>query len=126
MGCDLAYLGTRFIATRESNAPDRYKQMIADARAADVVYTPYFSGVHGSYLKASIRAAGLDPDNLPDAPAARMNYDKREERPKAWKDIWSAGQGVGTIADAPPVSELVDRLEREYRAARTRIATGAA
>ena len=126
MGCDLAYLGTRFIATRESNAPDRYKQMIADARAADVVYTPYFSGVHGSYLKASIRAAGLDPDNLPDAQAGRMNYDKREERPKAWKDIWSAGQGVGTIADAPPVSELVDRLEREYRAARTRIATGAA
>jgi nitronate monooxygenase len=122
MGCDLAYLGTRFIATRESNAPDRYKQMIADARAADILYTPYFSGVHGSYLKASVRAAGLDPDNLPAAPAGQMNYDRREERPKAWKDIWGAGQGVGNIADAPPVAELVDRLEREYCAARARFA----
>jgi nitronate monooxygenase len=125
MGCDLAYLGTRFIATRESNASDRYKQMIAEAQAADIAYTPYFSGVHGSYLKASIRAAGLDPDNLPDAPAGAMNYDKREERPKAWKDVWSAGQGVGNITDAPPVGELVDRLEREYRAARARLATAA-
>jgi nitronate monooxygenase len=90
------------------------------------VYTPYFSGVHGSYLKASIRAAGLDPDDLPAAPAGQMNYDKREERPKAWKDIWSAGQGVGNITDAPTVSELVDRLEREYRLARARIPTGEA
>jgi nitronate monooxygenase len=122
MGCDLAYLGTRFIATRESNAADRYKQMIAAARAADILYTPYFSGVHGSYLKASVRAAGLDPDNLPAAPAGQMNYDRREERPKAWKDIWGAGQGVGNIADAPPVAELVDRLEREYCAARARFA----
>ena len=72
MGCDLAYLGTRFIATREANAPDRYKQMIADARAADVVYTPYFSGVHGSYLQDRIRAAGLDPEHLPDAPAGQI------------------------------------------------------
>jgi nitronate monooxygenase len=126
MGCDLAYLGTRFIATQEANAPDPYKQMIAEARAADVLYTPYFSGVHGSYLKASIRAAGLDPENLPDAPAGQMNYDRREARPKAWKDIWSAGQGVGNITDAPTVSELVDRLEREHRAARARIATGKA
>jgi nitronate monooxygenase len=124
MGCDLAYLGTRFIATQEANAADRYKQMILDAQAADVLYTPYFSGVHGSYLKASIRAAGLDPDHLADAPAGQMNYDKREERPKAWKDIWSAGQGVGSIADAPPVAELVGRLEREYRAARARLAPG--
>jgi nitronate monooxygenase len=122
MGCDLAYLGTRFIATQEANASDRYKQMILDARAADILYTPYFSGVHGNYLKPSIRAAGLDPENLPDAPAGQMNYDKRGERPKAWKDIWSAGEGVGSIADAPPVAELVDRLEREYRAARARLA----
>jgi nitronate monooxygenase len=122
MGCDLAYLGTRFIATREANASDRYKQMILDARAADILYTPYFSGVHGSYLKPSIRAAGLDPDTLAAAPPGQMNYDKREERPKAWKDIWSAGQGVGNITDVPPVAELVDRLEGEYRAARARLA----
>ncbi|HSD53375.1 MAG TPA: nitronate monooxygenase family protein [Burkholderiales bacterium] len=122
MGCDLAYLGTRFIATREANAAHRYKQMIVDARATDILYTPYFSGVHGSYLKASVRAAGLDPDDLPAAPAGQMNYDRREERPKAWKDIWGAGQGVGNITDAPPVAELVDRLEREYHAARARLA----
>jgi nitronate monooxygenase len=122
MGCDLAYLGTRFIATREANAADRYKQMIAESQAADILYTPYFSGVHGSYLKASVRAAGLDPDDLPGVPAGQMNYDRREERPKAWKDIWGAGQGVGNITDAPPVAELVDRLEREYYAARGRLA----
>lgn len=125
MGCDLAYLGTRFIATRESNAADRYKQMISDARAADILYTAFFTGVHGSYLKPSVRAAGLDPDNLPAAPAGQMNYDRREERPKAWKDIWGAGQGVGNISDVPPVADLVDRLEREYCAARARLTPAA-
>jgi nitronate monooxygenase len=119
MGCDLAYLGTRFIATREANADERYKRMIVEAKAADIAYTPYFSGVHGSYLKPSIRAAGLDPDNLPPAPAGGMNYDHRDDRPKAWKDIWSAGQGVGNIDDIPDVAALVERLEREYRAARS-------
>jgi nitronate monooxygenase len=122
MGCDLAYLGTRFIATRESSAADRYKQMIVESAAADIVYTPYFSGVHGSYLKPSIRAAGLDPDNLPAAPGGPMNYDRREERPKAWKDIWGAGQGVGNIDSVLPVADLVGRLEREYRDARARLA----
>lgn len=118
MGCDLAYLGTRFIATREANADERYKRMIVEANAADIAYTPYFSGVHGSYLKPSIRAAGLDPDHLPPAPAGGMDYDRRDDRPKAWKDIWSAGQGVGNIDDVPAVAALVERLEREYRAAR--------
>jgi nitronate monooxygenase len=120
MGCDLAYLGTRFIATRESLAVDRYKQMIVDSSAGDIVYTPLFSGVHGSYLAGSIRNAGLDPENLPlaDAPA---HYRGREERPKTWKDIWGAGQGVGNIDDVPTVAALVDRLEAEYRAARERL-----
>jgi nitronate monooxygenase len=122
MGCDLAYLGTRFIASRESLAPDRYKQMIVESNAADIAYTPFFSGVHGSYLKPSIRAAGLDPDNLPAAPAGPMNYDRRDERPKAWKDVWGAGQGVGNIDTVLPVADLVGRLEREYRDARARLA----
>lgn len=121
MGCDLAYLGTRFIATREANAADRYKQMIVESSAADIAYTPFFSGVHGSYLKQSIRAAGLDPENLPAAPAGRMDYDRRDDRPKAWKDIWGAGQGVGNIDSVLGVGELVDRLEGEYRDARARL-----
>jgi len=120
IGCDLAYMGTRFIATRESAAIDRYKQMILDSSAADIVYTPLFSGVHGSYLGPSIRAAGLDPDNLP-APGAQTGYRGRDDRPKTWKDIWGAGQGVGSIDDVPAVSDLVDRLEREYREARARV-----
>jgi nitronate monooxygenase len=120
MGCDLAYLGTRFIATRESLAPDRYKQMIVESRAADIVYTPFFSGVHGSYLAGSIRNAGLDPENLPVSEAPGQ-YRSRDERPKAWKEVWSAGQGVGNIDDIPAVAALVDRLEAEYRAARRRV-----
>ena len=125
MGCDLAYLGTRFIATQESLAVERYKQMIVDSNSGDIVYTPLFSGVHGSYLAGSIRNAGLDPDNLPvnEAPG---QYRGREERPKTWKEIWGAGQGVGDIDDIPTVAELVDRLESEYRAARRRIADSAA
>jgi nitronate monooxygenase len=121
MGCDLAYMGTRFIATKESMAAERHKQMIVDSHSGDIVYTPMFSGVHGSYLAGSIRNAGLDPDNLPlnEAPG---QYRAREDRPKTWKDIWGAGQGVGNIDDIPTVAELVDRLESEYCAARRRIA----
>lgn len=124
MGCDLAYLGTRFIASRESLAVDRYKRMIVDSDSGDIVYTPLFSGVHGSYLAGSIRNAGLDPDNLPvnEAPG---QYRSREDRPKTWKEIWGAGQGVGSIDNIPTVAELVDRLEAEYRAARRRIVDGA-
>jgi nitronate monooxygenase len=125
MGCDLAYLGTRFIATRESLAAPRYKQMIVESSAGDIVYTSLFSGVPGSYLAGSIRAAGLDPEHLP-ADETPGLYRSREERPRAWKDIWGAGQGVGNIDDVPTVAELVDRLDAEYREARRRLLDGAA
>lgn len=123
MGCDAAYLGTRFIATRESMAADHYKQMIVDCNAEDVVYTPYFSGVHGSYLKPSIRNAGLDPDNLPMEAAEGVKYRSREERPKTWKEIFGAGQGVGNIDAVLPAGEVVARLAREYAAAQHRLRT---
>src|SRR3954465_3476954 len=108
MGCDAAYLGTRFIATKESLAVDSYKQMLVDSNAEDIVYTPFFSGVHGSYLKPSIRNAGLDPDNLPLPESEKLQYRSRDERPKTWKDIWGAGQGVGNIDAVMPAGELVE------------------
>ncbi len=119
MGADLAYVGTRFIATSEANAEARYKQMIVDCAAADIVYTPLFTGVHGNYLKPSIAAAGLDPDNLPTADKSAMNFGSN--RVKAWRDIWGAGQGVGTIGEVAPAAEVIARLQREYEAARARI-----
>jgi len=119
MGADFAYIGTRFIATREANAVDAYKQMVLDSSAADIVYTPFFSGVHGNYLKGSITAAGLDPDNLAPVDKSSMNFGSG--RTKAWKDIWGAGQGVGNIDDAPHVSQLVERLRHEYHVARERL-----
>lgn len=122
MGCDAAYMGTRFIATRESLAVEQYKQMLVDSNAEDIVYTPFFSGVHGSYLKPSIRNAGLDPDNLtPQSGEDKLQYTPRDERPKTWKDIWGAGQGVGDIRDILPTGELVDRIVREYEAAKARL-----
>jgi nitronate monooxygenase len=123
MGCDAAYMGTRFIATRESLAVDAYKQMLVDSNAEDIVYTPFFSGVHGSYLKPSIRNAGLDPDNLP-VPTGedKLQYRSRDERPKTWKEIWGAGQGVGNIDAVLPTGELVDRIVEEYGAAKRRLA----
>ena len=117
MGCDLAYIGTRFIATRESLAIEGYKQMIVDSNSGDIVYTPLVSGVHGSYLAGSIRNSGLDPNNLPTQEAPGL-YRNREDRPKTWKEIWGAGQGVGSIDDLPSVAMLVDRLEKEYLEAR--------
>lgn len=119
MGADFAYVGTRFIATHEANAVDAYKQMIVDSSAADIAYTPFFSGVHGNYLKASITAAGLDPDNLVPVDKSSMNFGSG--RTKAWKDIWGAGQGVGNIDDVPPVRELIARLHGEYADARQRL-----
>ena len=122
MGCDAAYMGTRFIATRESLAADAYKQMIVDSNAEDIVYTPFFSGVHGSYLKASIRNAGLDPDNLPlPSSEEKLTYRSRDERPKTWKDIWGAGQGVGNIESVLPAAELIERIAAEYAAAKQRL-----
>ena len=122
IGADFAYIGTRFIASREANAPEAYKQMIQQSRAADILYTPFFTGVNGNYLKPSITAAGLDPDNLPVGGQKQDEFRLRRDKPKAWKEIWGAGQGVGNIDDAPPVRELVARLRQEYEAARRRLA----
>ncbi|MCP8937892.1 nitronate monooxygenase family protein [Alsobacter sp. SYSU M60028] len=116
MGADLAYLGTRFIATRESLAPEPYKQMLLDTRAADILYTPAISGVAANFLRPSIAAAGLDPDNL--AGHGRMDL---SEEAKAWKTIWSAGQGVGSVTDVPGAAELCERLAREYQEARRKL-----
>jgi nitronate monooxygenase len=116
MGADLAYVGTRFICTREANAPESYKEMIVGAKAADIVYTPAFSGVAGNYLRPSVIAAGFDPDNLPPADKSRMNFASGNAR--AWRDIWSAGQGVGAINDVPPVAELIARMVHEFEQAR--------
>ncbi len=123
MGADLAYMGTRFIATAEADAADAYKAMITESAAADILYTPYFTGVHGNYLSSSIRAAGLDPENLPQADKSTMNFGS--SRMKPWRDVWGAGQGVGTIADVPPVADVVARLQREYAAARERLGAAA-
>nr|MBL8411431.1 nitronate monooxygenase [Dechloromonas sp.] len=117
MGADFAYIGTRFIATREANAAAAYQQAIVDSAAADVVYTPYFTGVHGNYLKKSIVASGLDPDNLPDKDKTAMNFGGSTAA-KAWKDIWGAGQGVGTIDEVMPTADLVARLKDEYSTAK--------
>lgn len=116
MGADFAYVGTRFIATQEANAAQRYKECIVESGTHDVVYTPYFTGVHGNYLKASIRAAGLDPDKLPERDKTTMNFGGGAA--KAWRDIWGAGQGVGAITDVPPTAELIARMKQEYTAAK--------
>jgi nitronate monooxygenase len=108
MGADLAYMGTRFIPTPEANAVDGYKRMILDSTAADVVYTPYFTGVHGNYLRPSIAAQGLDPENLPLRDKTSMSFGS--DRTKAWRDIWGVGQGVGSIDEITPVSDVVARL----------------
>ena len=121
MGADMAYIGTPFIATEEARAADAYKQMIAQSQAADIVYSNYFTGIHGNYLKGSILASGMDPENLPVADPSKMDFDKATTGAKTWKDIWGAGQGVGSVKAVVPVAELVDRLEREYRAARGRL-----
>ncbi len=121
MGADLAYIGTRFIATPEANAVPGYKQMILESTAADVVYTPYFTGVHGNYLRPSIVAQGLDPDNLPPRDKTSMSFGS--DRTKAWRDIWGVGQGVGSIDAVMPVADLVAQLAAEYRSARERICT---
>jgi nitronate monooxygenase len=122
MGADMVYMGTRFIATEEANAAPEYKAMIAASGAHEVTYTNLFSGVHGNYLSRSIAAAGLDPAALP-APEPGRSYvaGHRRERPKAWSQIWGAGQGVGTITDCPPVATLVDRLAGEYSTAWARM-----
>jgi nitronate monooxygenase len=118
MGADLAYIGTRFIATAEANAPEAYKRMILDSSAADVVYTDFFTGVRGNYLRGSIVAAGLDPDNLPVSDKSAMKFGPEGSKAKAWRDIWGAGQGVGSIDAVLPARAVIEQLAREYRAAR--------
>lgn len=128
MGADLVYMGTRFIATSEANAVSPYKHMIVDSSASDIVYTPYFSGTHGNYLAPSIRLAGLDPEHLRREPgeSSKMAFTSadgsRTVGAKTWKDIWSAGHGVGSIDDVPPVESLIARLTTEFNAARARLA----
>lgn len=121
MGADFAYIGTRFIATREANAVAAYKQALIDAAAGDIVYTPYFTGVHGNYLKQSIVAAGLDPANLPARDKTAMDFGAAaadSNGAKAWRDIWGAGQGVGAIDEILPAADVVARLQDEYRSAK--------
>src|SRR5271168_2053526 len=121
LGADLAYLGTRFIATQEGNAPAEYKQMLIDSAAEDIVYTSLFSGVNGNYLRGSVERAGLDPDHLPEADKTKMNFGTGgNTAAKAWRDIWSAGQSVSGIHSVEAVGALIARMEREYADARER------
>ncbi|MFC3071546.1 NAD(P)H-dependent flavin oxidoreductase [Shinella pollutisoli] len=128
MGADLAYIGSPFIATAEARASEAYKQAIVDGSSADIVYSNYFTGIHGNYLKPSIAAAGLDPDHLPQADPSKMDFDRGTTAAggaKAWKDIWGCGQGIAAVKAVAPVETLVARLEREYAAARARLCGGA-
>lgn len=121
MGADGGYAGSAFIATEEANAAPNYKQMIADYGAEDIVYSNLFTGVHGNYLKPSIAAAGMDPDNLEQSDPTKMNFAEDRQKPKSWKEIWGAGQGIGAVDKVVPTAELVDRLEREFLAAKARL-----
>ena len=121
MGADFAYIGSAFIATHEARASDAYKQAIVDGNSDDVVYSNLFTGVHGNYLAPSIRAAGLDPENLPESDPSKMNFGGSAAA-KAWKDIWGCGQGIGAVDAVTSTAELVARLRREYQAARERLA----
>ena len=122
MGADLAYSGTRFIATREARALPGYKEMIVDSAAGDIVHSSLFTGIHGNYLGGSIVKAGMDPNNLPDGSKHDMDFSKGSDlEAKAWKDIWGAGQGVGNIDDILPARDVVLRMEQEYRGALARV-----
>jgi nitronate monooxygenase len=122
MGADFGYIGSAFIATREANASEAYKEAIVQASAQDIVYTNLFTGVHGNYLKPSIVAAGLDPDNLPESDPSKMQFGSGgSSKSKAWRDIWGCGQGIGAVRDVPGAGEYVARLIRQYDAARARL-----
>jgi nitronate monooxygenase len=119
MGADFAYIGSAFIATKEANAVDAYKDNIVEAKASDIVYSSLFTGVHGNYLRQSIEKAGMDPDNLPDGDISTMNFGSGgNSEAKAWKDIWGSGQGIGAIEKVQSVADFVDQLEAQYRAAK--------
>lgn len=119
MGADFAYIGSPFIATEEARAPEAYKQAIVDGTSDDIIYSNLFTGVHGNYLKRSIEAAGLDPNNLPESDPSKMNFGG--DGAKAWKDIWGSGQGIGAIKEVNQAKTLIDRLDREYYAAKKRL-----
>ncbi len=128
-GADLAYIGSAFIATEEANADVRHKQMIVDSTASDIVYSNLFTGVHGNYLRGSITAAGMDPDNLPESDPSAMSFGTGKSgneihKPKPWRDIWGSGQGVGTVDAVVPAAELVNRLTDEYAHAKTAMMRG--
>ncbi|MCV6613996.1 MAG: nitronate monooxygenase family protein [Cellvibrionaceae bacterium] len=122
MGADMAYIGSGFIATTEANADERYKQMVADCSAEDIVYSNLFTGVHGNYLKPSIEAAGMDPDKLPESDPSKMNFGSGgDQKSKAWKDIWGCGQGIGAIKEVRPAAEYIAELGAQYKAALARL-----
>jgi len=122
MGADFGYIGSAFIATTEARADERYKQAIVEGRASDIVYSDLFTGVSGNYLRPSIVAAGLDPDNLPKGDYSTMNFGSGgNTEAKAWRDIWGSGQGIGAVKAVLPAAELVARLKREYAEARARL-----
>ena len=122
MGADLGYIGSAFIATKEANAVEGYKQMIVESSAEDIIYSSLFTGVHGNYLKPSVARAGLDPEHLPESDPSKMNFGTDREKPKAWKEIWGCGQGIGAVKAVVSAGELVARLQREYQAARKSLA----
>lgn len=119
MGADLAYIGSPFITTTEARAGDDYKQMIVDSSSSDIVYSNFFTGIHGNYLKPSIAKAGMDPDHLPEADPSKMDFESATTGAKAWKDIWGCGQGISAVKEIAPAASLVARLEQEYHAAKT-------
>ena len=126
MGADFGYIGSAFIATKEANATEAYKQAIVDGTAQDIVYTNLFTGVHGNYLRPSIVAAGLDPDNLPESDPSKMQFGSGgSTKSKAWRDIWGCGQGIGAVKDVQTTGEFVAKLTREYDAARARLGMAA-
>lgn len=125
MGADFAYIGSPFIATEEANASEAYKQAIVDGSSDDIVYSSYFTGVKGNYLIPSVKAAGLDPNNLPEGDVTAMSFgasaDKQQEQAKAWRDIWGCGQGIAAVKDVAPAAELIARFKREYQEAKARL-----
>ena len=121
MGADMAYIGSAFIATQEANAVEPHKAMIVECSAKDIVHTNLITGVHGNYLKPSIRNAGMDPDNLETSDPSKMDFSSNRQKPKAWKDIWGCGQGIGAVTSVPRARDLVDRLAREYALAQVEL-----
>ena len=121
MGADFGYIGSAFIATHEARADDRYKQMIVESAADDIIYSSLFTGVHGNYLAPSIKAAGMDPNNLPEDDISTMDFDNWDKKPKAWKEIWGCGQGIDAVKSVLTVDDLVSRLQSEYLKAKLRI-----